>query len=183
MFFKKKNNPQPEISDQNTNTTGSVLEDIANMYVTQPDTNQLKIRKKIKKGSSRITKEKKTFLDNLALLVGSGMGVNTSLRTLHKNTQDKNLKKTLYSMLGSVESGSSLSQTMEEHNFLPDFLISLIKIGEESGNLADKIRRTVVSLDKDNRRRAQLRFRLVLSYFCPSLDRLLGSWSSNIYFT
>lgn len=175
MFFKKKNKPQPELTDQNiTNTTGSVLEDIANMYVNKPDVSQVKIHKKVKKGSSRITKEKKTFLDNLSLLVGSGMGVNTSLRTLHKNTQDTNFKKTLYSMVSSVESGSSLSQTMEEHNFLPDFLISLIKIGEESGNLADKIRRTVISLDKDQRRRSQLRSALFYPTFVLVLTVFLG---------
>ena len=121
-----------------------------------------------------MTKEKKTFLDNLALLIGSGMGVNTSLRILYKNVKDKSLKQTLNSMLSSVESGSSLSQTMTDHNFLPEFLISLIRIGEESGNLADKIKRTVVSLDKDQRRRAQLRTVLFYPVFVFILVIVLG---------
>lgn len=102
------------------------------------------------------------------------MGVNTSLRILYKNVKDKSLKQTLNSMLSSVESGSSLSQTMTDHNFLPEFLISLIRIGEESGNLADKIKRTVVSLDKDQRRRAQLRTALFYPVFVFILVIVLG---------
>jgi type II secretory pathway component PulF len=77
-------------------------------------------------------------------------------------------------MLVSVENGSSLSQTMDEHNFLPKFLISLIRIGEESGNLADKIRRTVISLDKDRKRKGQLRSALFYPLFVMSLVIILG---------
>jgi type IV pilus assembly protein PilC len=198
MFFKNKNKSNLEannltqtsetvpnfdntiLNQDNSNnistdtTNQSVFTEIEQLYSKQLFQNQIPVRTKVKRGSSKVTKEKKTFLDNLALLVGSGMGVNTSLRILYKNTQDKTLKKTLYSILSSVESGSSLSQTMHDHNFLPDFLISLIKIGEESGNLADKIKRTVISLDKDQRRRAQLRSALFYPVFVLTLVIVLG---------
>lgn len=188
MFFNKKNkssNINPSVNAYDTkldqgvnnttdNTNQSVFTEIEQLYNNQSSRSQIPTRSKVKKGSSQVTKAKKTFLDNLALLVSSGMGVNTSLRILHKNTQDKSLKKTLNSMLSSVESGSSLSQTMNEHNFLPDFLISLIRIGEESGNLADKIKRTVISLDKDQRRKSQLRSALFYPVFVLTLVIVLG---------
>jgi type IV pilus assembly protein PilC len=166
-------NSSPDLSSSQAQ---SVLTEIDNIYNKQNIGSgaSAPIRRKIKKTSSNVTKAKKTFLDNLALLVGSGMGINTSLRILHKNTQDKSLKKVLYSMLISVENGSSLSQTMQEHNFLPDFLVSLIRIGEESGNLADKIKRTVISLDKDHRRRGQLRSALFYPIFVLVLTTVLG---------
>lgn len=166
--------PNTENSNIGDTTNQSVFSEIDKLYSNQPFQNQVPVKSKVKRGSSRVTKAKKTFLDNLALLVGSGMGVNTSLRILYKNTQDKTLKKTLNSMLSNVESGSGLSQTMQDHNFLPDFLISLIKIGEESGNLADKIKRTVISLDKDQRRRAQLRSALFYPVFVLTLVIVLG---------
>lgn len=190
MFFHKK--PTINISDPNLNSvngenlnvaninslennpTQSVLNEIDNIYNNRVPNNPVKQYKKTKRGSSRVTKSKRTFLDNLALLISSGMGVNTSLRILYNNAQDKSLKKTLYSMLGSVESGSSLSQTMEDHNFLPKFLVSLIRIGEESGNLSDKIRRTVISLDKEQRRRGQLRSALFYPIFVLTLTVFLG---------
>lgn len=200
MFFNKKNTSNKEVNNNvnteinqfstidyaqlnqvtpaNDNTQDnpnqSVFTEIEQLYSQKPFKNQASVRTKVKRGSSNVTKAKKTFLDNLALLVSSGMGVNTSLRILHKNTQDKALKKILYSMLSSVESGSSLSQAMQDHNFLPDFLISLIRIGEESGNLADKIKRTVISLDKDQRRRAQLRSALFYPVFVLTLVIGLG---------
>jgi len=185
-FLQKSNTTEQEPSVLHTMQTGdfnvknSVLDEIQEAYVDQSSKSNPQDIKNInklnrkKRGSSKITKAKRTFLDTLALLVGSGMGINTSLRTLHKNIQDKALKKTLYSMLVSVESGSSLSQTMDEHNFLPKFLISLIRIGEESGNLADKIRRTVISLDKDRKRKGQLRSALFYPLFVMSLVIILG---------
>lgn len=154
----------------------SVFTEIENLYGT-PNSNSVNkpvSNNKIKRGSSKVTKPKKIFLDNLSLLIGSGMGINTSLRVLHKNTQDTSLKKVLYSMLTSVENGSSLSQAMQDHNFLPDFLISLIRIGEESGNLADKIKRTVITLDKDQRRRGQLKSALFYPVFVLVLMVFLG---------
>jgi len=200
MFFNKKNTSNTEVNNHvntevnpsasfdstqlsqvtpangNTqdNPNQSVFTEIEQLYAQQPFQNQVPVRPKVKRGNSRVTKEKKTFLDNLALLIGSGMGVNTSLRILYKNVKDKSLKQTLNSMLSSVESGSSLSQTMTDHNFLPEFLISLIRIGEESGNLADKIKRTVVSIDKDQRRRAQLRSALFYPVFVFTLVIVLG---------
>jgi type IV pilus assembly protein PilC len=196
MLFKKNNTSNNEINDFNTVAdqvvssnyipinqdtdanidpdNKSVFTEIEQLYEKQSLQNQTPVRTKVKRGSSKVNKAKKTFLDNLALLVGSGMGVNTSLRILYKNTQDPSLKKALNSMLSSVESGSSLSQTMQDHNFIPDFLISLIRIGEESGNLADKIKRTVISIDKDQRRRAQLRSALFYPLFVLTLVIVLG---------
>lgn len=183
-FFQKSNTTKQEASILHTVKTGdfdvksTFFDEIRQAYpdketqiIPPQEIKKLHVKKR---GSSKVTKAKIIFLDNLALLVSSGMGVNTSLRTLQKNTQDKALKNTLYSMLVSVENGSSLSQTMEEHNFLPIFLISLIRIGEESGNLADKIRRTVISLDKDRRRRGQLRSALFYPVFVMSLTIILG---------
>jgi type IV pilus assembly protein PilC len=198
MFFKKKNTSNKDITnttgsvdtvasndhitlDQNSDSNNSadinnqsVLNEIEQLYSQKNLQNTTPVATRVKRGSSKVTKAKRTFLDNLALLVGSGMGVNTSLRILHKNTQDKNLKKTLYSILSNVESGSSLSQAMHDHNFLPEFLISLIRIGEESGNLADKIKRTVISLDKDHKRKGQLRSALFYPVFVLVLTISLG---------
>jgi type IV pilus assembly protein PilC len=190
MFFNKKYKSKAEFNISSTDTQKSdtisninniqnnidksIFTEIEDIYKQENIKSQVPTNVKIKKGSSRVTRSKRTFLDNLALLVGSGMGINTSLRILHKNSQDKSLKKILSSMLSSVENGSSLSQAMQDHNFLPEFLISLIRIGEESGNLADKIRRTVISLDKDHRRRGQLRSALFYPVFVLTLTIFLG---------
>ena len=190
-FFKSKNKQNSNLSTDNQNKTGltpkinsvtdnllnnsSVFNEIEEVYNQKSSQqNKIVVHTKVRKVSNKVTKSKKVFLDNLSLLIGSGMGINTSLRILHKNTQNKSLKKVLYSMLTNVESGSSLSQSMKDHNFLPEFLISLIRIGEESGNLADKIKRMVISLDKDQRRREQLRSALFYPIFVLTLTILLG---------
>ena len=152
----------------------SILHDIQQEVEAKSPVNPVLPAKKLNFKANKVDKSKQTFLDNLALLIGSGIGVNTALRTLQRNAQNKKLQLVLQSMLADVESGQSLSQTMEAHRFLPKFLVSLIKIGEESGNLADKIRRTVISLEKEKRRKSQLRTALFYPMFVLSLTVILG---------
>jgi type IV pilus assembly protein PilC len=177
-LIQSKKTEQP-MSDLHTIQSGqfelknSIFDEIDNSTKTQ-DTVQTSKQKKFHFRSFKVNKSKQTFLDNLSLLIASGIGVNTALRTLEKNSQNKKLKIVLHSMLVDVENGQSLSQTMENHNFLPKFLISLIRIGEESGNLADKIRRTVISLDKEQRRKSQLKTALFYPVFVLSLTLILG---------
>ncbi len=125
-------------------------------------------------GKRKITKEKQTFLDNLGLLVGSGMGVNSALRTLHKNSQNRNMKKDLTLILQGVENGQALWQSLDEQEFLPKFLISLIRIGEDSGNLADKIQKTVSTLEKEEKRKAQLKTALFYPVFVLVISVVVG---------
>ncbi len=125
-------------------------------------------------GARAITKEKQVLLDNMALLVASGMGVNSALRTLQKNSQNRSMKRALDEIVIDIENGEPLWQAMDNAKFLPVFLISLIKIGEESGNLADKIRKTVVSLEKEHKRKAQLRTALFYPVFVLTLTVVVG---------
>lgn len=125
-------------------------------------------------GKRAVTKDKQVLLDNMALLISSGMGVNSALRTLYKNSQNRGTKKALDEVIADIENGEPLWQAMDNAEFLPVFLISLIKIGEESGNLADKIRKTVISLEKEQKRKAQLRTALFYPVFVLTLTVTVG---------
>lgn len=170
----------------NTNQTSTKdLDTTENSILSSFDTigEQVNTKKssKSKKGffarlteSRNVSVEKSVFLDNLALLVSAGLGMNSSMRTLAQNTQNKSLKKVLFKILQDIEVGETLSSSMLKHNFLPEFLVSLIQIGEESGNLADKLRKTVLSLEKERRRKSQLRSALFYPFFVLSLTVIVG---------
>lgn len=137
-----------------------------------------KVTNKKKKGglfkTAKMTKTKQTLLDNMALLIGSGMGVNSALRTLYKNMKNQGLKKDLYEVITDVENGEPLWKAFEDNKFMPPYLVSLIQIGEETGNLADKIKKTVITLEKENRRKAQLRSALFYPVFVLVLTVSVG---------
>jgi len=124
--------------------------------------------------SASVSKSKRILLDNLALLLSSGMGITSSLRTILNNSQNKNINKDLEKIINNVESGKTLWESFEEQSFLPKFLISLIKIGEDSGNLSEKIKKTVISLEKDARRKSQLKTALFYPVFVMSLTLIIG---------
>jgi len=125
--------------------------------------------------SSSVSKSKRILLDNLALLLSSGMGITSSLRTILNNSQNKSINKDLEKIIKSVESGKTLWESFEQEAFLPKFLISLIKIGEDSGNLSEKIKKTVLSLEKDARRASQLKTALFYPVFVMSLTFIIGA--------
>jgi MSHA biogenesis protein MshG len=123
---------------------------------------------------AKMTKVKQTLLDNMALLIGSGMGVNSALRTLYTNTKSASLKKDLYEVITDVENGEPLWKAFEDNKFLPGYLVSLIQIGEESGNLPDKIKKTVTTMEKENKRASQLRSALFYPVFVLTLTITIG---------
>ncbi len=106
---------------------------------------------------SRITDKKQSSLENMAILLQSGMGIRSTLRSLQKNAQNKSVRKQLAGITDDVEDGKSLWKALDRNNFVPPYVISLVRIGEKSGNLGEKLEDAVETLKKEQKHRSQLR--------------------------
>ncbi|MFB6225165.1 MAG: type II secretion system F family protein, partial [Candidatus Paceibacteria bacterium] len=106
---------------------------------------------------SRMTDDKRTMLNNLAILIDSGMGIRSALRSLEDNTRHKKLKKQLAKIRGDIEDGKPLWKAFDKHSFAPPYIISLIRIGEKSGNLEEILEDAVQTLEKEKKHKSQLR--------------------------
>ncbi len=101
--------------------------------------------------SSRITtKDKIVFTRQLATLIGAGLPLTQSLRTIIEQTQNKQLRGVVEEVLASVEAGKSLSDSFSKRTdiFGPIF-IALVKAGEASGTLDESLRRVATQQEKD----------------------------------
>ena len=102
-------------------------------------------------GKGRVTtKDRITFTRQLATLIGAGLPLASSLRTVAEQTQSKAMKSIVEEILVSVESGKTLHDSFSQY---PDTFngvyLALIQAGETSGTLDLALKRLADQEEKD----------------------------------
>ncbi|WP_457641183.1 type II secretion system F family protein [Persephonella sp.] len=88
-------------------------------------------------------------LENLHLIVKSGLPINTGLMDLAEDAENPTLKEMLYDMAFKIQAGETLSQASESYrDIFTDVVISLFKIGEETGSLDKTLKDAAEHLKK-----------------------------------
>jgi len=90
-----------------------------------------------------------SFARNMAGLMQAGVALARSIEILEKQTVNKKMKEVLHGVLESIQAGNSLSNSLAKYPkvFEPLF-ISMMKAGEESGNLVGTLREVQVHLER-----------------------------------
>lgn len=114
-------------------------------------------------GKNRITnKDRITFTRQLATLIGAGLPLATSLRTVAEQTQGKGMKTIVEDILTSVESGKSLHESFAQYpNVFNGVYLALIQAGETSGTLDLALKRLADQEEKDAAMMSKIRSALV----------------------
>lgn len=118
--------------------------------------------------------EKQYFVENLSLLVGSGMNILDALEALQTDMRSQRMHLVLGEIRENIEAGSSLWSSLEAARLFPEYTISIIRVGEDSGNLAENLR--VVSLEQEKSRNFQAKIRSAMMYpvFVLALTVIIG---------
>ena len=107
-------------------------------------------------------KDRITFTRQLATLIGAGLPLATSLRTVIEQTQNKSMKVIVEEILTSVESGKSLYEAFSAHSeVFNGVYLALIKAGETSGTLDLALKRLADQEEKDAAMMSKIRGALV----------------------
>lgn len=94
--------------------------------------------------------DKITFIKNLGVMVKSGMPVSRSLKIMSEQTSNKKFAKIVADVARSVESGSSLAQSLAKYpNVFTPLFVSMVQVGEVSGNLEQNLRYLSDQLQRD----------------------------------
>ena len=101
--------------------------------------------------SGRITtKDKIVFTRQLATLIGAGLPLAQSMRTVHEQTQNKKMQEIVQEVIADIEGGKQLSDSFAKHPEVFDkVFIALVSAGEASGTLDDALRRVAAQQEKD----------------------------------
>jgi type IV pilus assembly protein PilC len=117
-------------------------------YEIKEDTGQNNFLAKL---TGRIkVKDRVVFTRQLSTLIGAGLPLTQSLRTVRDQTENKQLQAVVDDIIGSVEGGKSLSESFAQHPHVFDnVFLALITAGEASGTLDEALRRIAAQQEKD----------------------------------
>ena len=84
------------------------------------------------------TKEITNFCKQFSVLISSGISIIDAILTLKEQPYSNLLKKTLEKVVDDLYAGMMLSQSLKKYpKVFPDFLASMINVGESSGKLPE----------------------------------------------
>lgn len=140
---------------------------------------QRKIVEQEKLSTFGLSKERDQFIENLSMLVLSGMSIISALSSIIKQTKSPGMKKILERMLLEIEAGSPVWKSFDKTNFFKGYTISLIRLGEESGNFAENLKVVSLEEEKDREFKSKVRSALMYPIFVLTLTAVVGigiSW-------
>lgn len=118
--------------------------------------------------------EKEYFIENLSMLFSSGMNIVLSLDSIRKETRSSEMKAMIDRLKEDVEAGLPIWRVLEEAKFFPSFIISLVKIGENSGSLAKNLKAIAVQQKKDRVFNSKIRSAMMYPGFVLGLTLIVG---------
>jgi len=83
-----------------------------------------------------LTAERIRFSSSMAMMLDSGLQLDTSLELSVNTLKNQDLKREAKQALLQLKSGKQLSFVLSKTRIFPEFFLSIIKVGEETGNLS-----------------------------------------------
>ena len=128
---------------------------------------EFKKKKKVDKKKEKISfsfgtgvkaKEILIFCKQFATMLRAGLPVLNTLNMLDEQTKAPNMKKIIVTIRKDLESGNALSKCFSNHPKIFDtVVVNLIKAGEASGKLDTFLQRIVISLEKKEKIKSQIK--------------------------
>lgn len=109
------------------------------------------------------TKDKAVFTHQLATLLNAGMKITLALKTLARQTQNKNFSSVIKQIQEDIEQSSSLSEAMAKHpKIFNKVYTSIVAAAEKSGNLSESL--SILSEQLKSQASVRMRIKSALVY-------------------
>lgn len=86
-------------------------------------------------GKIILTAERIRFSSSMAMMLDAGLPLDTTLELTSNTLKHADFKRDAKQALTQLKSGKQLSFVLSKTRIFPDFFLSIIKVGEETGNL------------------------------------------------
>lgn len=111
------------------------------------------------------TKDKIVFTRQLATLIGAGLPLSQSIRTVLEQTENKKFQNIIQEIIADVEGGRQLSEAFGKHPDVFDkVFLALVAAGEASGTLDEALKRVAAQQEKDAAMMTKIRGALVYPF-------------------
>lgn len=176
FFIRKKDT---EMSDSATQKSALEQKVIISDPVKATPIPQRNLENQKKLSTFGLSKERDQFIENLSMLVLSGMSIIGALSSIIKQTKSDGMRKILERMHLEIEAGSPVWKAFDRTDFFKGYTISLIRLGEESGNFAENLKVVSLEEEKDREFKSKVRSALMYPIFVLTLTLVVGigiSW-------
>ncbi len=119
--------------------------------------------------------EKDYFVENLAMLLTSGMDILSSIKAVKSEIHSHRVREIIDNLEEEIESGSSLWRALENTKIIPLHIIFLIKLGEETGRLSENLNVVVIQQQKDRELKSRIKSAMIYPVIVLSLTVIVGS--------
>ena len=90
------------------------------------------------------------FTRQFATILNAGLSLDRIITILHNQTKNPRLKEAIYQIGKDLQKGSSIFDAMSKHkNIFNDIYLSMVRVGETSGNLPPTISRLADMIEKN----------------------------------
>jgi type II secretory pathway component PulF len=120
------------------------------------------------------SEERMFFLEHLSLLLGAGMDVVHILESVQKDARSYGMRRLIAHIKDDVNSGVSLWRAFENTHAMPQHVVSLIRIGEQSGRLSANLDVIVLQQQKEHEFRSRVRSAMMYPVFVLMLAFVIG---------
>ncbi len=97
------------------------------------------------------TKELSVFCTEVALLLEAAIPLDEGFYTLAQDAPDEAAKKMIHTIAEDLELGDSLSVSLERTQAFPDYVVKMIRVGEQTGNMERIMKELAAYYEKENR--------------------------------
>jgi type II secretory pathway component PulF len=119
-------------------------------------------------------KDRDYFIENMSLLVGSGLSLPGTIDSIITEVRSRRMKKILLSIRQAVDDGSPMWRALQDSGLIKDHALTLIRLGEESGNLVENLKVVEIQEEKDRTFRAKLSSAMMYPVLVLALTAIIG---------
>ena len=120
-------------------------------------------------------KERDYFLENMSSLFASGMPIMDAVASVRAEVRSQRLGRIIDLMREDIDAGASLADAFEHTGLFSPHVSSLMRIGEQSGKLAENLKIIAIEQEKERSLKSKLRSAIMYPGFVLGLTCVVGT--------
>ncbi len=122
-----------------------------------------------------MNKDKEYFIENLSMLLSSGMGITEAIDSLRSELRPGKIKQTLEKLKYEIDNGSPIWLALQKVNLASSHVISLIRVGEEAGRLSENLKIVSIEQQKERVLKSKIKSALMYPILVLALTLIIGT--------
>lgn len=122
----------------------------------------------------RLGEEKNYFIENLSMLLASGMDIIKALDGIEGELQSRKMKEMVFELRRDIDDGMPLWKALNKTKVFSSQVISLIRVGEQSGRLSENLDVINAQQKKDKGLRSKIRSAVMYPVFIIVMIIVIG---------